>query len=264
MLPFKLISSTIRCASSLTLSKLQVGVTTGSSSEVPHLYSGAQQQDCPRRRHFSFTTQALQAQTSVPERPKRPLSPWNAFFLDRREDILKHKPDAKLAEISSTIAKEWRDMDKSRYIDDYQKRREEYLRQIEEYENSLTFEQLDLIEQEESKKRDLKARKEISKTHPPTKPRNAYNLYASVRFNDLNFREGLKNSPTHELLKILAEEFRNLSDNEKQKYLDMQENDKRRYKQELAQWYEGIQKRTNLSKAARQIADNMRLKAKLA
>lgn len=265
MLPFKLISGSLRCATPLASSQLQVGLNNGLNprSNRSQLYSSIEQQGRNNVRHFSFSYPSLQAQTSIPEKPKKPVTPWIAFIRDRRGDILRQKPDASVTEITSTLAKEWRQMDKSRYIDDYQRRRDEHSRRVEAYENSLTFEQLNLIEQEKSKKRESRAQKEIKKTNPPTKPRNAANLFISSRSNDLDVRERLKHSSMAEILKSLAEEYRNLSDSEKQRYLNMQEDDRQRYRQQFAQWYDSIQKRTDLTKAARQIAETMRIKAKM-
>lgn len=200
-----------------------------------------------------------QANIDLPNRPKKPVTPWIMFVRERKDQVIaEHGSKMSAAEISKILAKEWQRIDKSRYENEYKRLHQDYERRIKAYEDALTDEQLDLIGFQKEAKRESRAMKQLKKTGPPVMPRNPANLYCHVRSKQDDFKELLKTKRPPEVFKEIFQEYRSLSDSEKQKYLAMQEEDKSRFQQEFLAWFEGVQNNENLTKAVREQANQMR------
>lgn len=194
----------------------------------------------------------------LPLKPKKPVTPWIAFLQDRKSDYANYGQGMKATEMSVILSKEWREMDRSKYEDDYKRKHEEYLRAVQEYEDSLTDEQRDAIKSYKDVVRQVKAKKQIFKSHPPRLPRNAANMFCHHRSKQHDVKEDLQRRKPGAVFKDLFEEYRNLSADEKKRYIDMQEEDKTRFAREFKVWYESIQNNENLTRAARDHAEQMR------
>lgn len=140
-----------------------------------------------------------------PARPKRAMTPF-LFYACEQRNILKANGDKMtLPEQSRYIAAQWKTVtDKSKYIEQSKKDRARYDDEMSRYvpphkivrpRSSYAFFMKD-------------ARARISKEHPDKNPR--------------------------ELMPFIAQAWKNISESEKQKYIDMAKEDKARYAQEKA------------------------------
>jgi len=162
------------------------------------------------------------------------------------------------AEMSVILAKEWKQTDKTRYEEAYKRQQQEYHQKKREYFESLTQEQKDALDMLKDAKRHEKATKQIRKTKPPTLPRNPANLYCHVRSQHEDIKAEMKRRKASDVFKDIFREYRELPEEEKKKYIEMQEHDKQRFQHEFLSWYEGIQENEFLSKTAREKAEALR------
>lgn len=204
--------------------------------------------------------QIARNEVNVPAKPKRPPSSWVAFVKDRKNDILRQKQNMTASEMAVILSKEWKSMDKSKYEQEYLKQREEYARLNEEFKSSLTDEQKEYIQIMKTMEKENKALRELRKTKPPKMPRNAANLYCLERCQHPDVKDQLKTSKSSQVFSNLFKEYRTLNDSEKEKYFRLHQDDIKRFKNEFLNWYDNIQQDTNLSEAAKEQADIMKIR----
>lgn len=211
------------------------------------------------KRYFSISPslQSASIDVSLPPRPKRPPNSFAMFLKEKREVFANMAPTATAPEIVSMLGKEWRNMDKSKYEEEFKRRREEYLDQVELYKNSLSDEQRELLKQEKSDAKKSKTRRELLSTKPPKHPRSPNNLYLSQRVVDPDMQELRRNQGVSEVFKRLNAEYRQLPDAEKQKFRSMADEDRERYRQEFVEWYRNVQQRDDLRVSTREIIKEM-------
>lgn len=199
---------------------------------------------------------------NLPEKPKKPVTPWISFVRERKDEVLRRKAKMTAAELAVILAREWKQMDKTKYEQEYKAQQEQYKNLIEHYQTSLTADQLDLLEFQKNAKREAKASKLLRKTHLPVLPRNAANFYCQERSKQNDFKEQLKYKKSAQLFSEIFKEYKGLSDDEKAKYIEMQDEDRARFQHEFIGWYESVQTNENLTKAAREQANMLRDKFK--
>lgn len=198
------------------------------------------------------------ADVDLPDKPKKPETPWISFVRERKDEVFRLKGKMTAAELAVILAPEWKQTDKTRFEEEYKQKHNKYMELVENYQRSLTPEQLDLLNFKKSTERQTKASKLLRKTGPPVLPRNPANIYCHERSKHDDFKEMLKYKKAAQVFSDIFKEYRSLSDEQKRKYLEMQDEDKVRFQQEFLDWYEGVQNNENLTKAAREQADKMR------
>lgn len=187
------------------------------------------------------------SKVQLPVRPKKPMTPFLAFIQERKEEILRDKP-MNASRLVSVLSKEWATVNKSRYEQEFQQKLVEYHRAIEFYRSSLTDEHRAVIQHQKDLRDQSKAKREFRRTKPPVLPRSPANLYISERCHDPDVKEQMKNRKSALVLKDLREEYNNLSDSTKEKYVKLQQEDRLRFKHEFEQWHERIRSDPNVSK----------------
>lgn len=198
---------------------------------------------------------------NLPTRPKRPYTPWVAFVLERKDSLLRNEKMTAV-ELSIKLAEEWKNTDKSRYLEDYQRRVEEFKRQLEEFDNNITDSDRDLIELKGSLMRQRKSINQLGRTNPPKLPANPANIYLRERFKDPEVQERLKTNRVGTLFKQMFDEYRTLTPEQKEKYIKMREEDRIRFINEFNKWYEATKNDKNLNKMAKKQAESMYARVK--
>lgn len=196
-------------------------------------------------------------QLGLPLRPKRPIIPWIAFMRERKDRVLSQKQNMSAPEMAVILAREWKLVDKSRYEQEYNRRREEYQRQVENFENSLNDKHRDLIDIQKDIAREDKASRVIRRTKPPKLPRNPVNLYILEKCQQPDIKEQLKTRKASEVLAALAKEYTNLDESIKARYVAKQKDDVSRFQKEFQIWYDGVRADKKMSKTALKQADLM-------
>ena len=174
---------------------------------------------------------------SLPEKPKRPPSPW-ILFLSERRNQLKHQPeyeDLTLMEMTKKISEEWRsfdELDTIPYREKYNELLSSYKRRMEEYKTSLTPEEKRVLRSIKSdRKQDMRAfEKEFPK---PKYPGNGYILF---------MKSCLKESPRSEdedmkdWIRECAQRWQNLEEKTKLQLNEQASPLMRKYREEMKEW----------------------------
>ncbi|CAJ0749263.1 9193_t:CDS:10 [Entrophospora sp. SA101] len=155
--------------------------------------------------------------------PKKPRSPYVIFLSDEYKSERTKNPELKkLGDISKVLAERWKNLSKdqkSSYEARFQQGKNEYRKKYEEWQNSLTLEDIEL----ENQHRGLKNKKLLRDPNLPKKPVTSYIHFVK---QNLNVNDG--ESSTSRLSK-LAEKWKSLSEEETEPYKNLAEKDKERY-----------------------------------
>ena len=148
-------------------------------------------------------------------------------------------PDAKNSELIKKIAKLWRelpDSEKKIYEDAYKADWQVYKEEINRIQEQLTPSQMVSLEKEimqkRLKKKALIKKRELTMLGKPKRPRSAYNIFIAERFQEA--RDGTSQVK----LKAINENWKNLSNSQKQVYIQLAKDDKIRYYNEMKSWEE--------------------------
>ena len=173
----------------------------------------------------------------LPEKPKRPPSPWLLFLAERRDE-LKQQPEYEeltLMEMSKKISKEWRnfdELDKLPYKEKYEESLGDYKRRIKEYKTNLTAEDKRLLRNIKSNsKQDIRA---FAKEFPkPKYPGNGYILFVKscLRENPRNVDEDMK-----DWIRECARRWQSLDEEAKLTWNEQASPLMKKYREEQREW----------------------------
>ncbi|NWW50533.1 TFAM factor, partial [Pedionomus torquatus] len=140
-------------------------------------------------------------------------------------------------ELIKKIAGAWRDLPASQkqvYEDARKTDWQKYSEQLAAYKAQLTPAQAAALREERrkrlAKRKSFKAKREMTVLGKPKRPRSGFNIFVSENFPE---SEGI--SPVAKL-KQLFDAWRKLSSSQKQPYLQLAEDDKVRYENEMKSW----------------------------
>lgn len=145
----------------------------------------------------------------------------------------------KNSELIKKIAKLWRelpDSEKKIYEDAYRADWQAYKEEMSRVQEQLTPSQIVSLEKEimqkRLKKKALIKKRELTMLGKPKRPRSAYNIFIAERFQET--RDGTSQVK----LKAINENWKNLSNSQKQVYIQLAKDDKIRYYNEMKSWEE--------------------------
>lgn len=181
-------------------------------------------------------TKNLLKSLNIPEKPKKPMTPYFRFVRDNRDSILKKNPEYKLTDIAKKCAEQWKTVDanvKQKYEQEFKNELEVYSKKVMEYQASLSDNQreaLKLANEEKRKDKKKRLQKQFYKeTNKPKRPMGAYMIFSMEQSKKLN------KSPL-EASKQIKELWDKLTDSEKEKYKHQYQKGKQQYDIEMAQW----------------------------
>lgn len=102
----------------------------------------------------------------IPEQPKRPLTPYFRFLIEKRPQMQKQHPNWKLVEIAKQCAEDWKNLSKDvkeKYQQDYNDEAKIYQHKQEQFKMSLTKEQQEALNLAEKEKRQTKKKRIMKK-----------------------------------------------------------------------------------------------------
>lgn len=202
-------------------------------------------------------TAIMEAEINLPPKPKKPITPWLAFVRDRKDEVLRQHGTLPANKLTQILSKEWKDLDKTDYVREFEIRQENYYAKVEDYKNSLTDAQREYLNLRRDYLREDKANQVIRRSKPPKLPRNIPNMYIYDRCQEPHIKDQMKDRKASEVFSDLFKEYRELSEEQKQKYVNLQEDDKIRFQQEFMQWYDSIKSDKTLGKAVIEQANIM-------
>ncbi|KAL9242921.1 hypothetical protein vseg_016878 [Gypsophila vaccaria] len=178
---------------------------------------------------------------------KRPASAYALWCKDVYSEIKKENPEADFKEMSNLMGSKWKSLtveEKKPYEDQYQAEKEAYLKVVSKEKRET--EAMKLLEDEQKQKTAMelldqylqfvqeadKGTKKSKKEKDPLKPKHpvgAFFLYSSERRAAL-LGEGKK---LLEASKIIGEEWKNMTDDQKRPYEEVAKVNKEKYQEEL-------------------------------
>ncbi|KFP03916.1 hypothetical protein N300_07746, partial [Calypte anna] len=174
---------------------------------------------------------------SSDQRPKRPLTAYFRFLKDNHSAFKQKNPEISNMELVKKIAGAWKELPASQkqvYEEARKTDWQKYQQQLAAYKAQLTPAQAAALREERrkrlAKRRSFRAKRELTVLGKPKRPRSGFNIYVSENFQET---EGI--SPTAKL-KQLFDAWQKLSSSQKQPYLQLAEDDKVRYANEMKSW----------------------------
>ncbi|XP_065347409.1 nucleolar transcription factor 1-A-like [Cloeon dipterum] len=161
-----------------------------------------------------------------PKMPKRPLSTYMLFYMEKKDKVAKERPNIEMTQLSKIIAEMYKvlpEKQKKKYVDKAQVQREEYTRKMEQF-----YEEFPELKPTKTK------RTKSAKEYPgPRKPSTPITHYLKDKM------EKHSNEPESERQKLNDQyklAWKELSDKKRIHWIKMALEDEERYKMELAQF----------------------------
>ncbi|XP_031729778.1 transcription factor A, mitochondrial [Anarrhichthys ocellatus] len=177
----------------------------------------------------------LTSQASGP--PKRPLNGYLRYVLQQQPVITRHNPEIKSVDIIRRIAQQWRTMSpeqKQPFQEASLQAREQFKVDLQHYQAQLTPAQVQqqALEKRQrmAKRKAIRKKRELTNLGKPKRPRSPFNIFMSEHFVEA------RGTTTQAKMKSLLEDWKNLFGHQKQVYMQLAEDDKIRYKNEMKSW----------------------------
>ncbi|KAF6111846.1 transcription factor A, mitochondrial [Phyllostomus discolor] len=174
--------------------------------------------DCGSRLRspFSFVYIPRWFSSTLRSYPKKPMTSYVRFSKEQLPIFKAQNPGARNSELIKKIAELWRELPDSQkkvYEDAYKADWQAYKQELIRIEEELTPSQ-----------------RELTLLGKPKRPRSAYNIFISERFQEA------KDGTSQLRLKAVNESWKNLTSSQKQVYIQLAEDDKVRYFNEIKSW----------------------------
>nr|XP_033797434.1 transcription factor A, mitochondrial isoform X2 [Geotrypetes seraphini] len=189
-----------------------------------------------RNRNITEVRWCSKSSSSV-NRPKRPLTSFFRFSIEQRPIFKKQNPDLKSLELIKKIAFAWNELpvsEKKPYEMAAAAEGQIYKEEMARFKAQLTPEQTATLKKEKmqrlAKKKSIGMKRALTILGKPKRPRNSVNIFIAEHFNEakgISFQENMKN---------LMKEWNKLQNSQKQLYMQLAEDDKVRYENEIAVW----------------------------
>ncbi|XP_037761268.1 transcription factor A, mitochondrial isoform X1 [Chelonia mydas] len=178
-------------------------------------------------------------QISSDNPPKRPLTAYFRFVKDQQPIFREQNPDVSILEIAKKIAYAWKELpvsEKQTYEAAAKVERQAYKEELAIYKAQLSPAQIIALKEERRQKRAkrkaMRKKRELTVLGKPKRPRTGFNIFMSEHFQEA------KGVSVQAKMKNLFEEWQDLSNSQKQTYLQLAEDDKVRYENEMKSWEE--------------------------
>ncbi|XP_026132997.1 transcription factor A, mitochondrial-like [Carassius auratus] len=171
--------------------------------------------------------------------PKRPLTAYMRYVKEMHPTISSQNPGVKNVDIVRKLAQQWKVLtpeQKQPFQDASSASREQYKLALEKYKAQLTPAQTAALavekRQKVAKRKALRRKKELNSLGKPKRPRSAFNIFMSEHF------EEAKGTNMQTKMKSLRDDWERFSKTQKQMYIQLAEDDRVRYKNEIKSWEE--------------------------
>lgn len=171
--------------------------------------------------------------------PKKPLNSYLMFVKQQQPLVVRNYPGVKAVEIIKKIAQQWRALSPEQKRPFQQASvvaREQFNVELQRYQAQLspvqTLMQAEERRQRLAKRKATRKKRELTSLGKPKGPRSAFNIYMSEHFTEA------RGSTLPMKMRALREDWSNLLGYQKQVYMQLAEDDKVRYKNEIKTWEE--------------------------
>ncbi|XP_057259359.1 transcription factor A, mitochondrial isoform X1 [Pezoporus wallicus] len=174
---------------------------------------------------------------STDEAPKRPMTAYLRFLVENRPVFKQKHPEINSKELLKKMAGAWRELPASQkqvYEEASKTEWQRYEKEVAAYKAQLTPAQAAALKEErnrqQAKRRSLRIKRELTVLGKPKKSRSAFNIFVSEKFKA---SEGISATAK---MKQLYDTWQKLSSSQKQPYMQLAEDDKIRYENEMKLW----------------------------
>ncbi|XP_072281282.1 transcription factor A, mitochondrial [Pyxicephalus adspersus] len=223
------------------LVKSLAGLSSTQTSRCSSLPCALSTMQCATVRWFSNDTAPYDFTKAPPPKapPKRPLSSFFRFLSEQRPILIKKHPEATVFEISKMIGNEWRalpEAERQAYIDAARAENMKYREVFNAYKESLHPIDIEILKdkrkQRLERRKKMRQKRERTILGQPKRCRSAFNIYLSENYSEA------KGDTLPEKMKSLRHEWDKLPSSKKQVYVQLAEDDKIRYLNEVKAWEE--------------------------
>lgn len=186
----------------------------------------------------------------MPERPKKPLSPYFRYMTEIRPSIAAANPQLRLTDVIKLIGTKWSTVDKSQkeaLQEAYKRDQIAYLKSRASYEASLTedqrFQLTDLKQKLVDQKTKIAERKRVRDLGRPKRPMSPYLCWLSA---DGQHIRRTADESFHQWQKRRSTAWKELSDAAKKPFYDQSQNAYLSYSDELLAWEEKMVRHGNV------------------
>ncbi|XP_053548211.1 transcription factor A, mitochondrial [Bombina bombina] len=165
--------------------------------------------------------------------------PTSVFFVKQMPILHKQHPEIKQVDRTRKIAQEWKELPqyiKEPFVTAASAEQLKFREEYRIYKESLTPSQLEIRREERrqrmAKSKSMKKKRELTVFGRPKRPRNAFNIFMSE-----NYQEATGISMQSKM-KSLRDDWKILPNSQKQTYVQLAEDDKIRYENEMSSWEE--------------------------
>ncbi|XP_027884108.1 transcription factor A, mitochondrial [Xiphophorus couchianus] len=169
--------------------------------------------------------------------PKRPLNGYMRYVLQQKPVVISQNPEIKLVDAVRKIAEQWRMMSpeqKQPFQQASVQAMNQFKVDLQKYQAQLSPAQLQqqALEKRQrmAKRKAIRKKRELNVLGKPKRCRTPFNIYMSEHFQEA------RGTTTQAKLKSLLDDWRNLFSHQKQVYIQLAEDDKIRYKNEIKSW----------------------------
>lgn len=171
--------------------------------------------------------------------PKRPLNGYMKFLNQQRPTVVRLNPDFSCVDITKKVAQQWRTLspeqkrpfEEASAID-----RERFKVALQQYRAQLSPAQAAAQAEERrvklAQRKVVRKKRELNRLGKPKRPRSPFNIYMTEHF------EEARGITLPMKMKTLAEDWKRLSNYQKQVYMQLSEDDMVRYNNEIKAWEE--------------------------
>lgn len=179
------------------------------------------------------TKKSTKKKKKDPNAPKRAASAFTLYVKENRAKIKEQNPGLSFGDISRLVGQKFKQLsgeEKEKYEKIAAKEKERYKRQMENYKPPAADPDSPDDESNAGTKSDKKGKKKKD-PNAPKRPLNAYTLYASEHRSKV--KEANPDMSFPEITKLVAAQYKALSSEEKQKYLEEAKRRKSIYEKEM-------------------------------
>ncbi|XP_007665332.2 transcription factor A, mitochondrial-like [Ornithorhynchus anatinus] len=173
-------------------------------------------------------------ETTLSHRPKQPLSAYLRFVVQRQSMYKQQNPEIKMTEVIKKIAQAWRELpaaEKKVYEEAANEDWMAYKEELAKFKaTSVPLQKVPLKTHSKELKSKSERKKELRRLGRPKRPHSAYNIFVVERLQET------AGNLLKDKIKILSEAWNNLPSSQKQAYIQLAEDDKIRYENEMRSW----------------------------
>uniref|UniRef100_A0A8D0C1U4 HMG box domain-containing protein n=1 Tax=Salvator merianae TaxID=96440 RepID=A0A8D0C1U4_SALMN len=201
-------------------------------------FSSARGSLCVLRYSANYSVEkCFSKHNSSDNRPKKPLGAYFRFYKEKQPIYKQQNPGISVVEITKRIAGMWKELpasDKQSYEAAAKVDLEAYKEQLAKYKAQLSPAQEAVLKEERRRKMEkrkaARKKRQLTMLARPKRSRSAFNIFMSEHYPEA------KGASTQTKLKYLFDEWTRLPDAQKQPYVQLAQDDKIRYENEMRSW----------------------------